>query len=93
MMEQRMKPTTKVIIDFEQKQDLQQFATVLETIAQKLKQEGQFTFTQGTEEVVVQPSQTIKVEYEYTQKGDKHSFEIEFDWYEGDQGPKTMSIK
>lgn len=92
-MEQRMKPTTQVIIDFKQKQDLQEFATVLETIAQKLKQEGQFTFMQGSEEVVVQPSQMIKVEFEYTKKGDKHSFEIEFDWFEGDQGPKSMAIK
>lgn len=92
-MEQRVKPVTKVLINHKQKQDLNEFATILETIAQKLRQEGQFTFMQGTEEVVVQPSQVVKVEFEYTTKGDKHSFEIEFDWYEGDAGPKNMTIK
>lgn len=93
MMEQQMKPTTEVIIDFKQKQDLQEFANVLETIAQKLKQEGKFTFMQGTEEVVVEPSSMLKAEYKYTKKRDKHSFEIEFEWYEGDKGQQTMQIK
>lgn len=91
-MEKGTKPLTNVLIKHKEKQELLQFANILETIAQKLKQEGQFTFMQGEKEVVVKPSQSVKVEYEYTTKGDKHSFEIEFDWFEGDQGDKSMKI-
>lgn len=86
---------TQVIIKHKEQQDVQQFATLLEKIAQKLKEEGQFTFIQGTEQITVSPTNHLKVEYEYTVKGDKHSFEIEFDWYTGEKGDKTnqkMSI-
>lgn len=87
------KPITEVLIDHEEKQSLDTFATTLETIAKKLKSEGHFDFVQGTESITVTPSETIKVEYEYTKKADKHSFEIEFDWYEGEKAHKSMSIK
>lgn len=87
------KPKTQVIIKHKEQQDLQQFATMLEKIAQKLKEEGQFTFVQGTEQIVVSPSDYLKVEYEYTVKGDKHSFEIEFDWFVGDKARQKMEIE
>ena len=47
---------------------------------------------QGTEQVIVAPSDQVKVSYEYTKKGDKHSFEIEFDWYEGAKAQGKMGI-
>lgn len=56
---------------------------MLEKITQRLKMDGHFTLTDGSVEHVISPSDQLKVELSYEKKGDKHSFEIEFDWYEG----------
>lgn len=84
-MREQNRPVTEVLIKHKEQLPLVEFATMLEKIAQKLKEEGQFHFIQGAESVLVAPSNQLKIEYEYTKKGDKHSFEIEFDWYEGVQ--------
>lgn len=91
MVEQ--KPVTEVLLDREDRQTLVEFATTLETIARKLKEKGAFTLTEGEREIFVNPADTLKVEYSYEKKGDKHSFEIEFDWHTGDQASKKMGIQ
>lgn len=91
-MVERNKPATQVILKHKEHQDVQQFAAMLEKIAQKLKEEGQFTFIQGAEQITVSPTDHLKVEYEYTVKGDKHSFEIEFDWFTGEKARPKMGI-
>lgn len=91
MVEQ--KPVTEVLLDREDRQTLVEFATTLETIARKLKEKGAFTLTEGEREILVNPADTLKVEYFYEKKGDKHSFEIEFDWRTGDQASKKMGIQ
>lgn len=87
------KPAKQVLIKHKEHQNVQEFAAMLERIAQKLREEGKFTFVQGTEQIEVTPAEQIKAEYEYIVKGDKHEFEIEFEWYTGDPEPKTMSIE
>lgn len=87
------KPITEVLINHKEQQRLDELATMLETIAKKLREEKKFVFVQGNEEIEVSPSDQVKTEYKYTLKGDKHSFEIEFDWYTGDRATKTMNIK
>ena len=77
------KPVTEVLLKHKEYQQVEQFAKTLEIIAQKLRDEGQFTFKQGSEQIIVIPNSDLKVSYEYTKKGAKHSFEIEFDWTEG----------
>lgn len=91
-MKEQRKPVTQVLIKHKEQQNVYEFATTLEKIAQKLKENGSFTFVQGNDQVEVSPSEQIKIEYEYTLKGDKHSFEIEFDWYTGEREPKKMGI-
>lgn len=92
-MQNSNKPVTEVLLDHEEKQSLATFATTLETIAKKLREEGQFHFFQGTESIEINPSEQIEAEYKYEKKGDKHSFEIELEWYEGEHSPKKMAIK
>ncbi|MEC1178988.1 amphi-Trp domain-containing protein [Metasolibacillus meyeri] len=87
------KPVTEVLIKHKEHQNVVEFATMLEAIAKKLKESGAFTFVQGTEQTIVHPSEQLKIEYSYTKKGDKHSFEIEFDWYTGEQTRKKMMIE
>ncbi|WP_332649059.1 amphi-Trp domain-containing protein [Lysinibacillus sp. 54212] len=92
-MREQSKVATQVLVKHKEQQTVYEFATTLEIIAQKLKENGQFTFVQGTEQVEISPSDQVKIEYEYTVKGDKHSFEIEFDWYTGEREPKRMGIQ
>lgn len=87
------KPLTEVLVDYEEKQSLVAFATTLETLAKKLKEQGSFQFVQGTETISVIPSEQLKVEYKCTKKADKHSFEIEFDWIEEQKIISPMSIE
>lgn len=84
---------SQLILKHKEQQSVRDFAEMLEKIAQKLKEEGQFTFVQGDEPVAVKPSELVKVEYEYVTKGDKHSFEIEFDWYTGEREQKKVLIE
>lgn len=88
-----LKPGTKVLLRHKEQQSTAEFATMLEKIAQKLKETGQFTFVQGEEQIQVQPSGQIKAEYKYEVKGDKHEFEIEFEWYTGERAKKTADIE
>lgn len=90
---EQVKPVTQVLIKHKEVQSVQEFATMLEKIAQKLKEEGKFTFVQGTEQVEVCPGAQVKADYEYTVKGDRHKFEIEFRWYPGTEIPTSMSIE
>lgn len=90
MREQR--PNTNVLLKHEEKQSYTEFADILETIAKKIREEKKFTMVQDGKPVEVNLADMLKVEYEYKTKGDNHSFEIEFDWYEGEKGPSKMEI-
>lgn len=87
------KPLKEILIDYEEKQTLVAFATTLETIARKLKEDGQFTFTQGTERLTIVPNAELEAEFKYEKKGTKHSFEIEFEWDEQDVASGKMKIE
>ena len=87
------KPVTEVLLKHKEYQQIEQFAMTLEKIAQKLREEGQFTFKQGEKQIEVIPSSDLKVSYEYTKKANKHSFEIEFDWTEGAAKYGKMDIE
>lgn len=91
--QQQQRPVKEVLIKHKEQQSVKELALLLEKIGQKLREEGQFTFIQGEEQILVQPGEQLKVEYEYTKKGDKHSFEIEFDWYTGESSRKPMGIE
>lgn len=90
-MTNQNKPVTQVLVDYEERQSLGELINTLETIAAKLREEGKFTLMQGKKEIVIQPSDRVKTELKYEVKGDKHSFEIEFEWYPG-QGSQKMKI-
>ncbi|WP_107943175.1 amphi-Trp domain-containing protein [Metasolibacillus fluoroglycofenilyticus] len=92
-MQKPNKPVSEVLIKHKEQQNVEEFATTLEAIAQKLKENGEFTFVRGTEPTTVRPSEQLKIEYSYTKKGDKHSFEIEFDWYTGNEALKKITIE
>ncbi|MED3660956.1 amphi-Trp domain-containing protein [Ureibacillus terrenus] len=83
----------QVLIKHKEVQTVQEFAETLEKIAQKLKQEGKFTFVQGAEQVEVAPSDQVKVDVKYKVKGDKHEFEIEFEWSPALKKSGKMSIE
>ena len=59
---------TEVILKHKERQSVAEFAATLETIAEKLKENGEFTFVQGIEPTVVSPSEQLKIEYSYTKR-------------------------
>lgn len=86
------KKLTQVLVDHKEMQSREQFATMLETIAQKLRNEGKFTFIQGEKVVEVNPSAQLQVEVKYEVKRNKHAFEIEFEWRPGEES-QQMTIQ
>ena len=82
---------TEKIVDQKVHQNLDDFAQTLETIAQKLREDGKFTFVQGEDSIEIEPSEQVKVEYEYEIEDGKHEFEIEFEWYP--DAPSARDIK
>ncbi|MGM9926794.1 MAG: amphi-Trp domain-containing protein [Bacillus sp. (in: firmicutes)] len=84
---------SNVLVDYEEKQTVGELAELLESIAQKLKNQGTFAFVQNDNETIVQPNERVKTEVKYTQKGAKHSIEIEFDWIEGAKAPSKIEIR
>ncbi|WP_033829400.1 amphi-Trp domain-containing protein [Bacillus andreraoultii] len=90
-MEKDEKPVTQVLVKHKETQSLLEFAAMLESIAKKLKEDQKFIITQGKEVVEIKPSNQLEVEIEYEIKRDKHSFEIEIDWYP-DRDYPTMEI-
>ena len=90
---QMNKPLTEVILKHKEHQGVEEFAVTLEKIAQKLREDGKFTFIQGSKQIHISPNDQLKVTYEYVIKGDKHSFEIQFDWLEGSKGYEKMGIE
>ncbi len=73
------------VVYFERKANLSlvEFATQLEVLARKLKEEGAVTFKEGERETFVSPSRNVKAEFKYTSLNNKHEFEIELQWYDG----------
>ncbi len=83
-MKSEQKPITNVIFKYEQRQSINEFATVLEIIAHKLKEGQAFEIIQNDRSYEIHPSSMITAEMKYTTKGQKHSFEIELEWNEGE---------
>ncbi|WP_077216031.1 amphi-Trp domain-containing protein [Bacillus kwashiorkori] len=90
--QEKTKPIKQVKFENEESQCVHEFATMLETIARKLKEDGKFVIAHGEDEIIVSPTNELSVELEYEVKGDKHSFEIEFEWYEGKDKNKVRIL-
>lgn len=77
------KPTTQVVFKHEEKKQLEDFSSMLETLAAKLRNDQSFTIVHNGETYNIQPNKAVTVELKYSTKGVKHSFEIELEWIEG----------
>lgn len=71
-----------VLLDFERKMSLTEAATFLETIAAKLKEEGQMNLVLGEQEVELTPTERVEFEIKVERRGTKYEFEIELEWDE-----------
>ena len=79
----KVKPDKIVHLERKSNLSLTEFATQLEVLASKLKDEGAVTFKEGDQETFVSPSRNVTAEFKYVTKGTKHEFEIELKWREG----------
>lgn len=79
------KRSTIVHIDYEEKMSLDNAVSFLETIVNKLKEEGSFTLTHDGNTHHVEPSANVELEVKLEEKSNgKHELELELEWYEGD---------
>lgn len=72
----------EVLLDFERKMSLTEAATFLETIAAKLKEEGQMNLVLGEQQVELTPTERVEFEIKVERRGTKYEFEIELEWDE-----------
>lgn len=75
-----------VLVDYEEKMPLDQAISFLETIVNKLKTEGSFSLTQGEQSHLVKPSSQVVLEVKLEERNDNHTFELELEWVEGEEG-------
>lgn len=87
----KVKPDKITLLDRKERQSLLDFASSLETIATRLKQDASVTFKEGEKDTVINPSTRVKAEYKYVKQGSKHKFEIELKW--NDEEPEDFSIE
>ncbi len=90
----------KVLFKSEEKKQTSEVASILRTVADKIES-GQISLSHGKDEVRLNIPKTITLEFkveEETKPGKdtlKKSFEIELEWYEGENGeslPGEVSI-
>lgn len=86
------KDTKNVLIKHEAKMSRTEAATLLESIAAKLKEQGSFTLNVGDKSQRVEPSEQVKLELELEEKNGKYEFEFELEWREGDATSKELTI-
>ncbi|MFD0943083.1 amphi-Trp domain-containing protein [Savagea faecisuis] len=78
----RKRVPKEVLLDFERKMSLTEAATFLETIATKLKEEGQMNLVLGEQQVELTPTERVEFEIKVERRGTKYEFEIELEWDE-----------
>lgn len=84
MQEEKRQKT--VHVDFEQRMSLDEAVQFLDTLVAKLKTEKSFTLTHAGQTYEVTPSQQVELEVKLQEKENKHQFELELEWIEGDDG-------
>lgn len=86
------KSPTRVIVKHEEKMSLEQAATLLESIAVKLKEEGTFTLNLGGTSEQITPAKNVELEIELEEKNGKYQLELELEWREGDDASQNQGI-
>lgn len=93
MMTKSNQTAKNVLIKHEAKMSRHEAATLLESIASKLKEEGSFTLNIGEKSQKVEPTEQVKLELELEEKNGKYEFEFELEWREGDSSKKELTIE
>ncbi|HLR42834.1 MAG TPA: amphi-Trp domain-containing protein [Pseudogracilibacillus sp.] len=80
-----------VHVDYEEKMNLDNAITFLETIVTKLKEEKAFTLTVDGKSHHVSPASQVELEVKLEEENGEHAFEFELEWKEGQDG-SSLSI-
>lgn len=90
-MTQQSQNIKNILVDYENRVLRDQVATLLETIATKLKQAGTLTLKLGQEEHTVQLPESVVLEVKLEEKNGQYSLEFELEWREGaEEGTLTI---
>lgn len=78
------------LLKHEEKMRLEEAANLLETVARKLREDGQVTINLGDQSETVEPSKNVNFEVELEEKNGKYELEFELEWHEDDK--ESISI-
>jgi len=87
------KSVKKVLFKHEQKMPREQAATLLETIASKLREDGSFTLNLGEKSQHVEPAEVVEFEIELEERNGKYELEFELEWREGDSKTGEITVE
>lgn len=76
---------TRILLKHEEKMRLEDAASLLESVAKKLREGGSVTINLGEQSETVVPSENVKLEVELEEKNGKYELEFELKWHEDDK--------
>lgn len=82
-----------VLLKHEEKMSRAEVASILETIASKLREDGTVTIHVGETTQTINPSDPLTFEIELEEKNGKYELELELEWRENESGKQTLSIE
>lgn len=84
---------TNTLLKHEEKMSREQVASLLQSIASKLREKGSFTINLGDQSQVIEPSEMVTFEIELEEKNGKYELELELEWKEGEAESQQLSIE
>jgi len=85
--------TEKVLMKHEERMSREQAASILESVARKLKEKGSFTINIGDQSQTIEPAETVKLEIELEEKNGEYELEFEIEWKVGDTQSGQITIE
>lgn len=84
---------TNVLLKHEEKMSREQVASILESVASKLREKGSFTISLGEKTQVIEPAETVTFEIELEEKNGEYELEFELEWKEGKITSEQLTIE
>lgn len=87
-----MMSRSNILLKHEEKMSLEDAASLLESIAKKLREEGSVTINLGEQSETVTPAEQVKLEVELEESNGEYELEFELEWRESDKSKGSISI-
>jgi len=83
---------SNILLKHEERMSLEEAASLLESMAKKLRENGSVNINLGDQSETVTPANNVKLEVELEESNGKYELEFELEWNENDKGKDSISI-